>query len=201
MKYKNIIAFFLLICMVFLTSCSAENPSQVVLNENFPEEMSEGEAAADSAESVTDVCYVYICGAVYEPGVYGLPTGSRLYEVVEAAGGFLPEASEESCNLASVINDGMQYRIPTKEEVLSGNSAAELQLESTSHYDSEGRLDLNLATAAELMMLSGIGQTRADAIITYRGEHGSFSNKEEIMQVTGIKEGLYSKIEDFITVR
>lgn len=230
MKYINFITtVFLIICLIFLTSCSSGKPSQVVLQEDYSEGLSgsgelfgyEGaettglgvepaDVRTDSAEmeSETDVCYVYICGAVYEPGVYMLPAGSRLYEAVEAAGGFLPEACEEYCNLASVVSDGLQYRIPTTEEVLSGNIVTEIQTEkaaaengNVSHYDSEGRLDINLATAEELMMLSGIGQSRADAIITYREEHGAFSNKEEIMRVTGIKEGLYSKIEDYIIVR
>lgn len=223
MKYKNIIiAVFVFVCLVFLTACSERNSSQVVFNENFSRSLSG--TVRDSDETVSelsgeqtdpaetelepDVCYVYICGAVYEPGVYMLPAGSRLYEAVEAAGGFLPEACEEYCNLATVVGDGIQYRIPTTEEVLSGNVLTEIQTEkaaaengNVSHYDSEGRLDINLATADELMTLSGIGQTRADAIITYREEHGHFSNKEEIMQVTGIKEGLYSQIEDYITVR
>ena len=212
MKYKNITGTFItFIVLFFLTSCSAKAPSQVVLQENINGDGSgrttdREEMIQEPSEEQTAFYYVYVCGAVYEPGVYALPAGSRLYEAVEAAGGFLPDACEEYCNLASVVSDGMQYRIPTTEEVLSGNVITENRVEeaspgNTSAYDGNGLLDINLATAAELMTLPGIGQTRADAIITYRDEHGHFSNKEEIMQVTGIKEGLYSQIEGYITVR
>ena len=62
-------------------------------------------------------------------------------------------------------------------------------------------VDINTADAALLMTLPGIGQTRADAIVAYREQHGSFSTIEDIMKVDGIKEGSFAKLRDRITVR
>lgn len=61
--------------------------------------------------------------------------------------------------------------------------------------------DLNTASLAELMTLSGIGQTKAQAVVNYRDAHGGFSSVEEIMNVDGIKEGLYNRIRDQIKVK
>ncbi len=216
MKVKTIIMVMaVLMQMAFFSSCVAPSP-QVVLQDAvsgqaLPERQDEdseeyGGDTEKSAAVPSEDIYVHICGAVRSPGVYALPPDSRLYEAVEAAGGFLPEACQDYCNLALTVSDGMQYQIPTEDEALSGElpetaQAAGVPAESPSPYDSQGLLDINLATAADLMTLPGIGQTRADAIITYREEHGSFANKEDIMLVTGIKDAMYEKIEDYITVR
>lgn len=66
--------------------------------------------------------------------------------------------------------------------------------------DKSGLLDINSATREELMTLSGIGEGKAEAIITYRQEHGRFLQVEELMQVSGIGESTFSKIKDKITV-
>ena len=73
-------------------------------------------------------------------------------------------------------------------------------LEKDSHYNSAGQLNINLATVDELMELSGIGKSKAEAIVEYRDANGTFESIEEIKEVSGIGEGLYSKIEDSITV-
>lgn len=65
----------------------------------------------------------------------------------------------------------------------------------------DGKVDLNSAGPEELMNLNGIGETRAKAILEYREKNGPFARKEDIMQVPGIKEGIYSKIQDQIVVR
>ena len=64
----------------------------------------------------------------------------------------------------------------------------------------DGRVDINTADASALMSLPGIGQSKADAIIAYRNEHGTFKAPEELMNISGIKEGVYQKIKDSIKV-
>lgn len=198
-----------LILTFFLSSCTAPSPQAVLQDAVSGQAMQEetvaefGGSSDDFGETVIEPqeeIYVHICGAVWSPGVYALPAGSRLCEAVEAAGGFLPEACQDYCNLAMTVSDGMQYQIPTEDEALSGD-LPETMRENPSSYDSQGLLDINLATAAELMTIPGIGQTRADAIITYREQHGAFACKEDIMQVTGIKGAIYEKIESYIIVR
>lgn len=210
MKIKYMmIAMTVLMQTVLFSSCAAPSPQVALQDAVSGQAVQERQAADlgrygdDTGEKITEPredVYVHICGAVQSPGVYVLAAGSRLYEAVEAAGGFLPEACQEYCNLALTVSDGMQYQIPTEDEARSGELPEAAQGKPSS-YDSQGLLDINLATAAELMSLPGIGQTRADAIITYREEHGAFAGKEDIMQVTGIKGATYEKIEGYIVVR
>ena len=136
--------------------------------------------------------YVHICGAVSAPGVYELPEGSRIFEAVEAAGGFTEEAAQASLNLAQVVSDEEQIVILTKEEA---EAKARMEREQQA-----GIVNLNTASKEQLMTLPGIGESRAEDIIRYRKESGGFQSVEEIMNVPGIKESAYLKIKDSITV-
>ena len=143
---------------------------------------------------------VHICGAVKEPGVYSLPEGSRVVDAIRAAGGLTQDASERDVNQASVVADGMQIVVPTLEEVKNGGYTWGAAAKGGGETE-DGLVDINTADAALLMTLPGIGQTRADAIVAYREQHGSFSTIEDIMKVDGIKEGSFAKLRDRITVR
>ena len=150
--------------------------------------------------------FVYICGAVNVPGVYEVEQNARLDEVVEAAGGLREDAAEESVNQARQIEDGEMIRILTQEEAAQAGDeeageGAENDVKAETANDSDGRIDLNLATVAELMTLPGIGQAKADSIVRYREKNGAFSSIEEIKQVEGIKEGVYNRIKDNIKVK
>ena len=136
--------------------------------------------------------YVHICGEVNNPGVYELAEGSRIFEAVEAAGGFTEEAAQTSLNLAQVISDEEQIVILTQDE-----AAEKARLE---REQAAGIVNLNTASKEQLMTLTGIGESRAEDIIRYRKESGGFQNIEEIMSVPGIKESAYLKIKDSITV-
>jgi competence protein ComEA len=160
------------------------------------------EPTISDADAQADKIVIYICGAVRNPGVYELETDSRIYQAVEAAGGFLEEAAPEAVNQARKLSDEEEIYIPTKEEFEKSDSAAGTdQLQSQeSETISDGKVNLNTADLEQLMTLSGIGQTRAEAILAYREEHGGFSSVEEIMNVQGIKEGTFAKIKDEIVV-
>lgn len=167
--------------------------------------------AAGSVEetgTVSGTCYVYICGAVLLPGVYEVPQGSRIYEVVQKAGGLTEEASKSSVNQAERVYDGQMIFLPTFEEAEAGvdvdavsHSAGSTGTLDAGWEEADSRVNINTATLSELMTLSGIGQTKAERILAYRSEHGSFSSVEEIMNVDGIKEGLYNRIKDNIRVK
>ena len=139
--------------------------------------------------------YVDVCGAVRNPGVYRIETGSRVFQVLEQAGGCTEEASLETVNQADLLTDGQKIRIYTKEE--AGQMEKKLQEEDPLLDD---RVDINRAGKEELMTLTGVGETRAQAILAYRETHGSFSSVEELMQVEGIKEKTYEKLKDQIRI-
>lgn len=159
-----------------------------------PEETVQEETEAD--EEDTPIC-VYVCGGVVSPGVYELNPGSRMYEAVNLAGGLTEDADESSLNQAEIISDGQKIYVPLigEESVDAPGSGA-----SDAGPGSSGRVNINTADVNSLMTLNGVGESRARSIIAYREESGGFRCAEDIMNVTGIKEGLYAKIKDQITV-
>lgn len=149
------------------------------------------------AEADAQFCFVHICGAVAEPGVYRVPEGSRLYEVILAAGGLGEDACDYTVNQAQEVTDGMQIYIPTKEEAQDAGAFPGTAAEQAGE---ERTVDLNRATREQLMTLPGIGESRAEAIIAYREEHGGFSDTTELLKVRGIKQGIYEQVKDLIRV-
>lgn len=135
---------------------------------------------------------VYVCGAVEAPGVVTLPEGSRAEDALLAAGGFAETAWRDYVNLAERVSDGQKLYFPTLEE------ADSLAVEQTS---GSGLININTADVAALCTLPGIGESRARDIIAYREANGAFESCEDIMKVSGIKNSVYSKISDRITVK
>lgn len=162
------------------------------------ESTKEESQALEPTEETDSGCYVYVCGAVNTPGVYYLPAESRVYEALAAAGGLLLEAEGAAVNQAEMVTDGQMIWIPTKEEaaegILTGDTVQTAEI-------SDGKVNLNTATAEELMTLPGIGQSKAEKIVFYRTEHGSFASVEELMNVEGIKEGVFNRVKDSIKVK
>ncbi len=187
-KTGNITARIVLIVFIFMMGCGRE--SREKLSEAGSDFLigEESHAAAETDDGPAEIC-VYVCGAVNAPGVYTLPAGSRVYEAVRMAGGLSDEADERVVNQAEILTDGRQVTIPTKAEVLKEEEGA-----------AGGPVNINTAGVSELMRLSGVGESRAKDIIAYRKEHGAFSVPEDIMKVPGIKEAVFEKIKDDITV-
>ncbi len=152
---------------------------------------------------------IHICGAVQHPGVYELEEGDRICQAVEKAGGFTGEADEDLLNQAQKLTDGMQLVIPTKEEadkVRKEGTGTQQYLryeDTTSNAENINESSLvNINTASEEMLctLPGIGSEKAKSIIEYRMKNGNYKRIEDIMNVAGIKSGMFAKIRDKIVV-
>ena len=197
-------------------SCSEKTDSlvmELMSQSPQPSNVSEHASAPSDTVNLSGKVYVYICGQVKKPEVYELAVDSRVTDAVELAGGFTKQAAPECVNLARVVVDGEQIYIPSKKEMEQGSySVSEktttedkvsgLQEKDKSNQTNTSQLvNINQADLKELMELPGIGETKAAAIISYREEHGSFQSKEELMNITGIKTGLYTKIKDYIKVK
>lgn len=196
LKYTRRI--LILVAVFILSGCSGHiQKQQAELTEvKETEEMQEEENQSEQQTESKDEIWVHVCGEVAAPGVYHLPSGSRLYEAIEMAGGLTEEASGESLNQAERVEDGQQIYVPSKEEISSiGRSDGQQMYEMPAD---DGKVNINTASKEQLMTLGGIGETKASAIISYREEHGGFQNLEELMQVEGIKEGTFDKIKDQI---
>lgn len=132
---------------------------------------------------------VHIAGAVHNPGVYTLPPGSRVIDLIIAAGGLLPDADADVINQAARLFDGQKVTIPSKE---LGNSQ-----QLTAQYP----LNLNLATQKELENLPGIGPTKARDIINYREQHNYFKSVDELLNVPGIGPETLDQIREMVSVQ
>lgn len=262
---RNIwILFTMLWALFFLTACSSRETvlleeddlvwteeAQPSNSEDEPSgleaELSDSEAEPPGLEGAAggleragqgemSTLFVHICGEVVKPGVYELPEGSRIFDAVEAAGGFTQEAYESYVNLAQVLADGWKVEIPKAgtgtTEVLGAPKTPGNGAEAgtgTSGTDAgavchagpgsmagitgnsadmeggagagDGLVDINTATKQELCTLPGVGESRAESIISYREKNGGFGRIEDIMKVEGIKEGMFSKMKDKICVR
>lgn len=192
-----------------LCGCGEQADSLVLVGENGTEQSWEGaegvvgeenrEAAgeilsADAASEEIPRIYVYVCGAVNNPGVVVLQEGSRAEAALDAAGGFRQDARTDYVNLAAKVSDGEKLYFPTEEEM--AGAPAGLPDESAG----DGLININTADEAVLCTLSGIGESRARDILRYREENGPFESCEDIMKVPGIKESVYSKIRDRIKI-
>ena len=131
---------------------------------------------------------VYACGEVRKPGVYRFQNQVRLDEVIKKAGGFTQKADSSAINLAERIQDGQKVSIPVRCD------------DSNDKGGKSKKINLNSASKEELMKLAGVGESKAEAIITYRREKGSFSRVDDLMKISGIKKGVFDKIKDLISV-
>ncbi len=178
-----------------------------------------------NVETEESVIYVHVTGYVKNPGVYTLDSQGRIYQAIEAAGGFKKKADQTALNMAEKVVDGQKIYVPSKEEqneTADGNEqngtqqafsndmttyvtpASNLSGENSTTVQSEtgqqGKININTASKDELMTLSGIGETKAEAIIAYRNSQGEFGQIEDLMLVDGIKEGSFSRVKEYICV-
>ncbi len=149
---------------------------------------------------------VYVSGMVLMPDVYVLEPGSRIKQLVEAAGGFTEEANTAVVNLAQPLVDGAHVHIPAIDEapaeslpVLSEPAPARSSVEIPIGSGG-GLVNINLAVRDELETLPGIGPVTAQKILDYREANGSFAQIEGVMEVPGIGEGKFEQIRALITV-
>ena len=131
--------------------------------------------------------------------------GSRVNDLIELAKGFTEDASIDYVNLAQKLVDGEQIYIPSKKEVLEMDISFTSKITSSTGNNKENEfvqeyVNINTADKSKLMTLTGIGEAKAEAIIQYREEHGGFRSIEELKQIEGIKDGVFNKIKDKITV-
>ena len=233
-KYRMITivaAGMLCFCGCKSTQISEEGTLEMSELSSFSEVSASGESEAEEAllpvwdraeeqeETEDSLIYVQILGAVKYPGVYELPEGSRVFQVIEKAGGVTEDADCGILNQAQKVGDGQMIRILTREEAAAQKAAQEAAGQAVLPQEIVGqeqnnvqsgtasgasleddRVDLNTATKEQLMTLPGIGESKAQSIIAWRQDHGSFQKIEDLMEIEGIKEGVFSKIKDSVKV-
>lgn len=142
--------------------------------------------------------YVDIGGEVMKPGVYEVSDGTRLFEVIDKAGGLTEDADIDGINRAETVQDGQKIMIGRHGENPDENRDS---YSANNVTDSgEGKVNINTADAAALQTIPGIGPSKADRIIEYRESEGKFNEIDDIKNISGIGNKTFESIKEFITV-
>lgn len=141
-----------------------------------------------------EVVVVDVKGAVQKPGVYRLPSSARAIDAIEKAGGFIEKADRNRVNLAMRLADGMVVYVPKL-----GEAPGEWTTTVTKGATNHGKVNINIANAAALEKLPGIGPAKAEAIVRYRQENGRFSSLDDLLNVSGIGESTLAQLKPLIT--
>jgi competence protein ComEA len=159
----------------------------------------EGPAVAPIAEpsaSASPAVVVYVAGAVRAPGVYDFASGARVIDALQKAGGLRPDAEVDQLNLAAPLSDGSKLYVPRRgEQQAAGGGGA------TSSASSDGKVNINTASAAELdARVPGVGPVLAQRIVDYRTQHGPFRSINDLLKVEGIGQKKFDSLKASVTV-
>ncbi|ANU16992.1 competence protein ComEA [Planococcus maritimus] len=156
----------------------------------------EQEPPPETETAVNTSVMIDVKGAVKNAGLYELPSGSRINDAIQAAGGFLPEADSRSINLAVIVLDESAVYVPTQgEEILAPVTA------TAGGSAESGLINVNSADEEELTELPGIGPAKAAAIVAHRTENGPFEAIEQLMDVTGIGEKSFEQLKELVSIK
>lgn len=155
-------------------------------------------------ETYKENIVVHVTGEVKKQGVVEISQGSRISDVIEAAGGITKLADLSKINLAYVVQDGQKIYVPNvedKEEVTTiTEDAGDGVIEEDISNNKEKKININKASQSELETLNGIGPSTALKIINYRNENGDFKKIEDIKNVPGIGDAKFENIKNDIIV-
>lgn len=159
-----------------------------------------GDTAAPAASAApAGPLVVSVSGKVRRPGLVEVPDGSRVADVVKAAGGALPGADLTGLNLARRVTDGEQIAVgvPAAPDAPSGGAAA---APAPGGPAPGGKIDLNSATAAQLDTLPGMGPVTVQKILDWRTKNGRFARVDQLREIDGIGERRFAQLRELVTV-
>jgi competence protein ComEA len=147
---------------------------------------------ATASEAIPQGVTVHVSGEVASPGLVQVPAGSRIADVIAAAGGVLPGADVGSLNLAAPVRDGEQVAVVPATGASAGGGGGD--------PPDDGRIRVNHADQAALELLPGVGPVLAARILAHREQNGPFATVEDLLDVPGIGEGRLAAIRDVVAI-
>jgi len=158
--------------------------------------------------STSSAVYVHVVGAVRRPGLYELPSGARVADAVESAGGLLANAAPAGINLARPVADGEQISVPTADEVArgvvggaTGSGPAASPPGTGASGAAQGLVNINTADAMALDSLPGVGPSTAEKIVADRAANGPFTSADDLGRVAGIGPKKLEELKPRVCVR
>ena len=139
--------------------------------------------------------FVDVKGAVKNPGVFETTKDKRIKDLIDVAGGLLDDADTSTLNLSQKVKDQMVIYV-----LKHGEKPKQMSEIGTTSSSSGEVININTANKEQLMKISGVGKTKAEAIIEHREKNGDFKKKEDITKVRGIGKATFEKIKDKIEV-
>lgn len=149
------------------------------------------------------VMYNDIKGSVKEPGIYSFSSEERVYDVLKRAGGLLEEADSDRINFSAKIEDQQVLYIPAvgEEPPEHLNQSASPEGKQSTADTEPSKININTASPSELQQIPGIGSVKAQEIIRFREENGSFQKVEDLQEISGIGEKTVEKLKNFVTIK
>lgn len=149
------------------------------------------------------VMYTDIKGSVKEPGIYSFSSEERVYDVLKRAGGLLEEADSDRINFSAKIEDQQVLYIPAvgEEPPEHLNQSASPEGKQSTADTEPSKININTASSSELQQIPGIGSVKAQEIIRFREENGSFQKVEDLQEISGIGEKTVEKLKNFVTIK
>ena len=172
-----------------------QNKTEDYSGVSFPNISNETNNKDEKAENRHDEkIFVDVKGAVKHPGVFETTKDKRVKDLIEEAGGLLDDADTSTLNLSQRVKDQMVIY------VLKHGEKPKQMSDGGSSSSNTDVININIANKEQLMKISGVGKTKAEAIISYREKNGDFKKKEDITKVRGIGKATFEKIKDKIEV-
>lgn len=187
-------------------SGNSSNSSQNFSSSSSSTSTSFSSTPASSSGSASGEIQVYIVGAVKHPGVYTMPSGARIYQLIQAAGGPLPKANLVAINLAAKMTDGEEVYVTVMGEIpptymggVPGPGTGSGSGNGTPTSGSTGQLvDINTASVDQLRTELHVSSTTANAIVNYRLQNGLYTSTDQLLQV--VSKEIYDHIKDQVTI-
>ena len=200
--------------LTMLLTSSRDEPAPSVSHSQQEIQQVKNESPVPESDQPEKILYVYVTGEIKKPGVYKLSEDARIFQLIDAAGGFTSKADKESLNLAEYLSDGLHVHIGAKvnqsaktQARIPGVPVQAVQYVQTApsatRVSGSGveKVDINHADVQELQKLKGVGPAFAKKIVEYRKSHGRFTKPEDLINIRGIGAKTLEKMRDQIIIR
>jgi len=189
---------------IYFFSQQGEDPADTEDIFSVTAKEAEMEQSVNESSAEPEIIKVDVKGAVKSPGIFTAQAGDRVIDLISAAGSFTEKADTDKVNFAQIIEDQMVIYVPEIGEEDKGdleNIQVGTSGDAVTKGMSGGLVNLNTATQEDLQTLTGIGPSKANAILEYRETAGKFKEVDELKQVTGIGDKTFERLRDSISVK